>query len=526
MKKALVLFLCLVVLILSGCGSGAYKKDMKFTYILPGDITSLDPQTCKTESEKMVASMLFEGLCRLDSTGSPIPGAARSWESNAEFTRWTFNLREGACWSNGERLLAEDFVFGMRRALMPDSKADDIESMFIIRGARELNRGEAEPETLGVYSPDSRTVVFELSASLEEFPRFTAGPRFMPCQQKYFEDTVGHYGMDATYMLTNGPFTFQSNYAWKPGESLSLAKTINHVSEEEVLPAFINLPLNQSAEDIADPVAALKDETIDLIRISGSLVEEAKDNNCEVITLNDSVYGLLLNTKNELLEDVSMRRIFLSSIDRGEVISRMGEDYTEALGIMPRCIRWQESSYQKPGNIMYVRQNPDAAEDIDSVLKDLDMKSFPTITIICPDNEYSKYLANGIIVSWNELLPNMYNLEPLSREEYNSRIATGDYQAALYSFTSGGTTPISVLTKFASTASPALLDDESYDQQLKELSFTTEAYQTLEQELINRYVFYPIHYLQSYYAVNPKARGIVIPADTGPDFTAAIKRDS
>ena len=521
-----LLVLCVVFVPLSGCGSGAYKMDMDFVYLMEGDIASLDPQISKLGTEKTVISMIFEGLCRLDSTGSAVPGAAKDWESNEDFTRFTFHIREDATWSNGEPLLAEDFVFGIRRAVLPDTKATGLECMFIIKNAREINSGEADIETLGVYAPDSYTVIFELNESYERFPKLTANPRYMPCQQKYFEETVGHYGMDCMYIMTNGPFTFPSNYSWTKGELLRLTKTLEYTGEREVMPKGISLILPSYPDDIKSPVEALVSEQLDFVRLPIGDVDKAKENNCDVITVSDSVYGLLMNTQNSKLESAKLRGIYLKAIDRNEVISRMGEDLSEAKGIMPKSVRWEGKIYQQPGDMMYPKQKKNIGDDIPLVLEELDITELPSINIICPDDEYSKHLANGIIVSWNENLPNMFNLEPLSTEEYRERVKSGNYEAALYKFSANGTMPISVFSQFSSIASPQLLGDETYDEKLKFLEFSTYAYKELEQELINQYVFYPIHNTQSYYGINPKARDIDFLPDSGPDFISAVKRDS
>lgn len=41
------------------------------------------------------------------------------------------------------------------------------------------------------------------------------GAHYMPCSQAYFESCQGHYGLSSQYLLTNGPFTFGSAYAWQ-----------------------------------------------------------------------------------------------------------------------------------------------------------------------------------------------------------------------------------------------------------------------------------------------------------------------
>ena len=67
---------------------------------------------------------LFEGLANEDAKGNPVPGAASSWENNKDFTQYTFHLRDGAVWSNGDPVKASDFVYSWQRAVDPKTESD------------------------------------------------------------------------------------------------------------------------------------------------------------------------------------------------------------------------------------------------------------------------------------------------------------------------------------------------------------------------------------------------------------------
>ena len=117
-KRIVSVLLCALLLCLcAGCGS--YKADASFTYLLEQNVTSLDPQTASNSAAELVISSLFEGLCRIDEDGEAIPGVARSWEANSDSTEFTFHLRRNAQWSDGTPLTAQDFVYGITRALSP-----------------------------------------------------------------------------------------------------------------------------------------------------------------------------------------------------------------------------------------------------------------------------------------------------------------------------------------------------------------------------------------------------------------------
>lgn len=129
-KRFVSLLLCLALLCLCA-GCGGYQADGSFTYLLPQNVTSLDPQTAADAASGMVIDSLFEGLCRIDEDGETVPGVARRWESNQDATEFTFYLRPKAQWSNGDPVTADDFVFAITRALNPGtgSVAEDMLSL-------------------------------------------------------------------------------------------------------------------------------------------------------------------------------------------------------------------------------------------------------------------------------------------------------------------------------------------------------------------------------------------------------------
>ena len=152
------------------------------------------------------------------------------------------------------------------------------------------------------------------------------------------------------------------------------------------------------------------------------------------------------------------------------------------------------------------------------------MDQIPSITVICLDDPESVSITNCFLAAWNSALGNAFNLERLSSNEFQARIASGNYEAALYTLRAGGTSPYDVLEAFESTATPTLLQSTQYDQALLSLNFDLSSYQSVENLLQESYVFYPIFQDQTYYATNPNTRGITISPNQTVDFTDARKR--
>jgi ABC-type oligopeptide transport system substrate-binding subunit len=84
---------------------------------------TLDPQLAEDNAALAIAADLHEGLARTGPDGSPLPGAAESWERSADGREYIFKLRSGLRWSDGQPLHAEHFAVALRSLIAPDTTA-------------------------------------------------------------------------------------------------------------------------------------------------------------------------------------------------------------------------------------------------------------------------------------------------------------------------------------------------------------------------------------------------------------------
>ncbi len=108
---ALVIFCTLLV----SCGTKGKRADL---VILNGaEPETLDPHLMTGQLEQRLAYALYEGLVFNDENGEIRPGVAEEWEISPDGKTYTFHLREGAMWSNGDPVTAQDFVDSWQRSL-------------------------------------------------------------------------------------------------------------------------------------------------------------------------------------------------------------------------------------------------------------------------------------------------------------------------------------------------------------------------------------------------------------------------
>ncbi len=83
------------------------------------DPETLDPHKTSTVAEATILLDLYEGLSAYGPDGTLVPGAASGWTTSADGLTWAFSLRPDGRWSNGDSVVADDFVHGFRRMLDP-----------------------------------------------------------------------------------------------------------------------------------------------------------------------------------------------------------------------------------------------------------------------------------------------------------------------------------------------------------------------------------------------------------------------
>jgi len=191
---------------LVGCDSSSPSKDpadRELHRSLGGEPGSLDPQLAGDTYAYEVLRDAYEGLVTEDVTGQPIPGQALRWEVSPDGREYRFTLRPGLRWSDGQPVVAADFVRGLRRAVDPRVSSPNGPLLRVITGASAVMAGRLPVESLGVEATDSTHVVVRLDHPAEFLPALLAHPVASPYR--------------AGPPVFNGAYRLQ---AWLPGRPL------------------------------------------------------------------------------------------------------------------------------------------------------------------------------------------------------------------------------------------------------------------------------------------------------------------
>ncbi len=196
-----------------------------------GDPRSLDPQRVSGNWEDRPVSDYIEGLMTLDAKGGAILGQAASYTRSDDGLVYTFKIRPDAVWSDGEPVVAEDFVLGLQRLEDPKTAAEYAYLQYFIKNAEAINSGKiTDLNELGVKALDDKTVEITLNAPtpyfLQALTHYSAYPVPSHVVAKYGDDwaTIDH-------LVANGPF---KPVEWVPGSYVHSVKNDKYYAADTV----------------------------------------------------------------------------------------------------------------------------------------------------------------------------------------------------------------------------------------------------------------------------------------------------
>lgn len=478
-------------------------------YNVESEPVTLDPQIAYDNASRLVILNIFEGLMRLDENDRVVLGAAESYQNNIDYTQYKFVLREGVKWNDGTDLTAEDFRYGIIRALSPETSSTTVEELYCIKNAENFHNGKAKEGEIGI-DVSGNTITFDLEYSDEDFPRVLTSVPTMPCNEEFFLSTKGQYGRDDDMVLSNGAF-YVKRYGWTHGESVKLRSNENYVGDKKAIPAGVDISIG----DIDNGFKAISDGTVDCYAISGSDLENAKNSGMTIKAYDDTTWGICFNMKNETMKNDNIRKGLLTSLNRENIEKLVPEHYNVTKGIIPKSAEVGSQNYRTKAGEIYTKQDKNSKQYLYDGMSELEITKL-NIEILCPDDEEIQPIISEIIQCWNENTGYYFNKNPVSYSELEYAVSVGDYTAAFLPIRSEGISPLDTLKKFRSNESGNVsgLNSKEYDSYISEIENSSDSKSfdiivKAEKYLCDNSIFYPICTETRYYASAENVTGII-----------------
>lgn len=299
---------------------------------------SYDAQIAEGVDLDTIINNCFEGLIRIDKTGNIQNGVATSWDISEDGLTYTFHLRD-ATWrvpKSATESLGEDFVNSIKKAITADDFAFAIkrakDPITCAPGASYLNIVEE------AYAKDDQTLVVKLSSPSENFLTTLALPICMPCQEAFFEECAGRYGLSTSLLMSNGPY-FLGLFDEENG-LVTLKKNEEYKGDHPALYNTVRFSVRTEDNNLKfDVMSVTKSEAKKL------------DESYSTSRYKNAVKTFCINASHEpFVTYKSLRLAFAQSTNVNAIVT---DGQTRAEGIVPACCNINAgTSYRANANIV------------------------------------------------------------------------------------------------------------------------------------------------------------------------------
>ena len=282
------------------------------------EIDSLDPALAVLMESAAVLRDVYEGLARIGPDLRPVPAAAERWDVSADGRTYTFHLRRGARWSNGEPVTAADFVASWRRVVDPATASPNAKQLQAVENALRIVAGDAPVESLGIRAPDAATLVVTLERPAPLFPFTVTHWSTLPTYR-------GQPPAKAGETISNGPFALAR---WSAGTEVELRRNAAYWNDAATrLDGVRYVQFADSADEYTRFRAGELDVTQNLPMVP---LEELRRAQGDAVRISPSlaVYYYGFNVAKPPFDSREVRQALSMVIDRErltESVTRMGE---------------------------------------------------------------------------------------------------------------------------------------------------------------------------------------------------------
>ena len=379
---------------------------------------SLDPHKAVAAGTKEVMFNVFEGLVKPTSNGDLIPAVASNYTVSEDHLTYTFTLREGAKFHNGDAVTAEDVVYSLKRVAAPtETGVVQVEALSIMAD---------------VAAVDERTVAITLTEPSNEFISYLT-VAILPAD----------YTEQDTKPVGTGPFTFASRSAQ---ENIILAKFEEYWGQKAYLDQ-VTFRIIEHAEGL---LMGLQSGAIDICsHLTTTQVSQLSDSEFSIAQGNmNLVQAMYLNNAVAPFDNVLVRQALCHAIDRQMILDLAFDSYGTLIG---------SSMYPAFGKYFDDTLTNHYAYDVDAAKALLAQAGYPggfDMTITVPSNYQPHMDTAEVVVEQLKAIGVNAVIQPVEWETWVSEAYVGrNFQATLVGVDASTMTARALLERFTSTYS-------------------------------------------------------------------------
>jgi oligopeptide transport system substrate-binding protein len=330
LKRFLFVFFALFVtlsLVLStiGCAEEGAKGPQILTVNLAGEPDTIDPNKASWADQITCAGLSFEGLLGFTKdlelkavVAKEIPTVGNGGISEDGKT-YTFKLRSDVTWSDGEKVTAGDFEYGMKRMLNPDTAAEYASFYYDIVGAEAYNGGTGSADDVAIDAVDDTTLEIKLVKVRPTFLQLMGMWPSWPTREDVITDHGSQWTEPPNY-IGNGPYVLTQ---WVHQDSMTFEPNENYWGKKPKLEKIVlKMITDQNAE-----LAAYKNNELDMSRVptgSEKTIMEDATLNAQTIRYYDlTTFAFQFNVHKVPFDNKLLRQAIATGIDRQSFIDNV-----------------------------------------------------------------------------------------------------------------------------------------------------------------------------------------------------------
>lgn len=322
-----------------GKPTGTPRKVLKFAQSNPK--LALDEQTNSNSQVAAQADLVTEGLFKWNEDNREILVLAADWpQISADGLTYTFKLKPGIVFSDGQPLTSDDVQFTFERMFTPSTKAVNTYMYDMIAGAKEMLDGKAT-KLSGFKKIDSLTFSFTLTYPFSGFVK-NLGISYAEIFPRKACTAAGSNWGHGTNLVGTGPYMLRENDGITKAVFIKNPKYRGSANLDEIDILFI--------EDINTKLMEFEAGNIDVCQLDSVLYQQYKDSDIASNIVKYYPLGTVfinLNLKDPALKDVRVRQALSLAIDRKAYC----EDFLDGTGI-------PATGFLNPGDLGYMKRDP------------------------------------------------------------------------------------------------------------------------------------------------------------------------
>ena len=433
---------------------------------------SLDPAIAKGTHESFVIYQAFEGLMRYDENDELVPGQAESYEVSDDGMTYTFKLRDGLKWSNGDPLTAKDFEYAWKRVIDPELASEySFQITTYVKGAEEYFNGEGSIDDVGIKALDDKTLEVQLKAPTPYFLDITAFYTLLPVNEKVVSENPD-WAKDpqGTEFVSNGPFKITE---WNHKENIKMVKNDNYFEADKV-------KLDGLYFDI------LEDDNTAYQKYEGGeydvLVQPAPAVTAKALQADDpelkmgkdiGTYYFEFNTTKKPFSNAKVREALSLALDRKTIVENIAQGgQIPAEGMVPLGLNDDTDKDFREANGNLVAEDAAKAKELlaeglkEEGMTAEDLKGF---TLSYNTDEAHKKIAQAVQEMWKQNLGIEINLENMEFQVLLDNRKAGNFEIARAGWIGDYKDPMTMLDLYM-TDNPqndSKWSNKEYDELLK-----------------------------------------------------------